>query len=368
MYVHRAADGPGHDAFTFAAQAPGTAVSAAETVEIEIADAAPAATPPLSGVPDLASRPSELDFGAVPAGHSTSVTLTLENRGGGLANGRLDPPEPWTVDGDASYSLGQGAKQTFRFVFAPPKEGAFAETLHVDAGNADTTTGCVVRLVGTGLAALAREPSPPPVVAPTPEATPIPVANVSPAPSPASESSTMPPVPSTPMIADPGAAAVNEARVTAVKVLAVGPSTVELAWKPPVPLPRAYRIERRSFARDDRETGNVRIDWLPYERADFRVRADQVTATLRGLAAGEPVTVRVVSVDAAGQLSPPSPLVNAMTAPGSTWWHPTPLKMLVALLALCGGLLARKRWRERQLLRELDARQVAADEPTLFQP
>ena len=55
-YVHRAADGPGHDSFTFATQAPGTAVSAAETVEIEVVDPSPDAPAP-AGAPDLAVRP-----------------------------------------------------------------------------------------------------------------------------------------------------------------------------------------------------------------------------------------------------------------------------------------------------------------------
>ncbi len=361
-YVHRATDGPGHDTFTFAAQAPGTAVSAAETVDIEVADAAPDAGPAPAGLPDLAASPSELDFGAVEAGNSTGVTLTLENRGGGLANGRLDPPPPWTVEGEPSYSLGRGARQTFRFVFRPHAEGSFAETLRVDTGNADSTTGCVVRLVGTGLAAPVREPLPLPAPAVTPAPTPVQVANVLPTPTPAAapspERPDAPPVHSTPGTADSDLVFVNMARVTAVNVLAVGTSTLELGWSPPAPLPRGYRIERRSFARDEREPGNVRTDWLPYDRTDFRVRADRVTATLRGLTAGEPVTVRVLSVDAAGQLSQPSPLVDAVTLPASGWWRPTPLKVLLLLLAGCVALIVRHRWQERQLLRALDARHL----------
>ena len=148
------------------------------------------------------------------------------------------------------------------------------------------------------------------------------------------------------------------AQVTAVKVLAVGTSTLELGWNAPAPLPRSYRVERRSFARDEREPGSVRTDWLPYDRTDFRVRADRVTATLRGLNAGEPVTLRVLSVDAAGQLSQPSPLVDAVTLPGSGWWRPTPLKGLLLVLAGCLALVVRRRWRERQWLRALDAQHL----------
>ena len=369
-YVHRAADGPGHDAFTFAAQAQGTAVSAAETVDIEIVDAAPGAAPVSSGLPDLAARPVELDFGAVATGSSGNVTLTLENRGGGLATGRLDPPAPWAVDGDASYSLGRGGTQTFRFVFRPQAEGSFAETLRVDTGNADSTTGCVVRLIGTGLPTPTREP----LATPVPSAVvPVAAASVSPTPAPSAAQpreplDSPPPARSTSDSTGSGTAVANEAQVTAVKVIAVGASTVELAWQPPVPLPRSYRVELRSFAYDEREEGKVRIDWLPYARTDFRVHAAEVRATLRGLNPGEPLTVRVVSVDADGQLSQPSPLVEVVTAAGSTWWRPTALKTLVVLLAICGGLMARKRWQERQLLRELDTRQAVADEQPSFRP
>ena len=112
-YVHRAADGPGHDAFTFAAQAPGTAVSAAETVEIDVADAIPAGRPGPGRRGRTWRRPRRNWISArwrwaPPPG----LTLTLENRGNGLATGRLDPPAPWTVDGDGSYRLGRGGRQT----------------------------------------------------------------------------------------------------------------------------------------------------------------------------------------------------------------------------------------------------------------
>ncbi|MBE7213078.1 MAG: hypothetical protein INR65_18860 [Gluconacetobacter diazotrophicus] len=365
-YVHRAADGPGRDEFTFAAQAPGTAVSAAETVDIEIAGA-PVEDPAPAGVPDLAARPSELDFGAVENGDSSGLTLTVENRGDGLAVGQLDPPLPWSVDGDAGYHLARGARQTFRLVFRPRAEGAFAETLRVDAGNGKGTSGCIVRLVGTGLPATARaQLTPPP---PPPAATPPPVvakASAAPAPSAAPTPDRSAPVPAAPTTVEPGVVLTNEARVTKLKVVAVSSSTVELTWQQPVPLPRSYRVERRSFARDERAQGGVRVDWLPYDRVDFRTRGDQVTARLHGFAPGDWVSVRVVSVDVGGQLSRPSPLVNVLTLPGQPWWHPTVLKTLLLALAVCVGLIVRRRWQERRLLEELDSRHLddeSAGEP-----
>ncbi len=295
------------------------------------------------------------------------MTLTLENRGGGLASGRLEPPAPWIVEGDPAYGLGHGARQAFRLVFRPEKEGSFAETLRVPVEGGDRTAGCVVRLVGTGLAAVlpSDAPTPGPVAAASvaPAIVPV-VAAAPPSPAPLAAADAAPH--DLPGTADPGAFSVNEAAVAAVEVRAAGSASVELAWKPPVPLPRAYRVERRSFARDESELGGVRVDWRLCERVDFRVHANEVVATVRGLVPGEPLTLRVVSVDTAGRLAPPSPEVNVLTAPGSTWWRPTSLKALFFALAVCLGLLARQRWQERQLLRDLDARHHAPDEPSLF--
>ena len=114
---------------------------------------------------------------------------------------------------------------------------------------------------------------------------------------------------------------------------------------------------------DERVPDKVRVDWLPYERTTFRTRADEVTATLRGFAAGEVVTLRVVSVDATGQLSQPSPLITATTSTDRGWWRPTPLKGLLLLLAGCLALLIRKRVQDRRLLRQLDAERMAEDPP-----
>ena len=291
-------------------------------------------------------------------GDSSAVTLTVENRGSGLASGQLDPPLPWAVDGDGSYRLGKGAQQTFRLVFHPHAEGAFAETLHVDAGDGNSTSGCVVRLVGTGLPATARQL----LTLPTPAMMPAAVVSGSPSPvpsaAPTADGAAAPSIHAAPAVTGVGAALTNEARVAQVKVVAVGSSTVELTWKSPVPLPRSYRIERRSFARDDRAEGGVRVDWLPYERVDFRTRADQVTATLRGFAGAEWVSVRVVSVDTSGQLSQPSPIVSVITVPGARWWHPTLLKGLFLLLAGCLALIIRRRWQERRQLGDLESRHL----------
>lgn len=365
-YVHRAADGPGHDGFTFAAQAPGTPVSAAGTVDIEVADTAPPSLSVPTNAPDLAATPADLDFGAVETGRSTGVTLTLENRGGGLAAGQLDPPAPWAVDGDAVYRLGPGARQAFRVVFRPAGEGSFAETLRVEVQGGGRTTGCVVRLVGTGLAAAPVRPPATPAVSPALVA----VVAAAPSPTPDAVAAPPPPAASAPhdlsAVADPGAITANEAAVAVVEVRAVGSTTLELTWKPPTPLPRSYRVERRSFAQDEQEPDGVRTDWGLCERVDFRIHANEATATVRGLAPGEFVTLRVVSVDTAGRLAPPSPEVEATMAAGSTWWRPTPLKGLGLALAVCLGLLARRRWQENQLVRELDARHDAPEEQPLF--
>ena len=183
-YVHRVADGPQGDVFTFAVQVLGGKVSAAESVVIGVADTGP----------DLAAAPVELDFGAVNAGDTSRAEITLENRGGSLAAGEFVPPAPWEVEGPSGYRLARGESRTFTLVFRPVQNGSVSETVRL-AGPAG---GRSVRLIGIGLGTptapvAAADPAPPPPAAPPTsgsvppagsppaESTPSPVQSVAPA-------------------------------------------------------------------------------------------------------------------------------------------------------------------------------------------
>ena len=374
-YVHRAEEGAAPDGFTFAVQARGGKVSAAAPVVITVADAAP----------ELAASPAELDFGAVNVGETSHADLTLENRGGGVAAGRLSAPIPWEVDGSPDYHLARGERATFRIVFRPNRGDAFVEAWRFAGENGRAT----VRLIGTGLgppasasasAVLAESaPAPPLMAVPDTSGRSLPsdrlsaeLAPPSPAASPAeTAAASLPTTPSTvgtppPAAAAPGGTVVaseaeaplpNRASVTQVEDRGTGSSTIDLAWTPPTPSPRSYRVEMRylllPLPEDENKENEIvppRIEWREYARTDIRVGKGEVTAHLRGLSPFTIYALRVVAVDGSGRAADPSLVVFARTQPGSTFWHLTPLKVLGGLLLICVAIYLRRRWQERQAL------------------
>ncbi len=364
-YTPRPGDDALADSFTYAVQTRTSAVSAEERVTIHIQDAPPV----------LAFVPSELDFGAVKAGESTRVEVTLTNQGGSEAVGRVDPPAPWVVDGPASYHLRRGASQTFALVFQPTGEHAYADALHFRY-----EIGGGVRLVGTGLAgpnqpvvggteaALAGHPLSPrtaPGVNDTASLPPA-VADVSrpghapgaPVPLATPAANSLEPAIqgggglSMPSAINPLGADLDDHGVTGFSVTGHGRTTLDLSWRMPNPPPKSYRVELRylSLDPDDR----LVVEWRPYAQVDFETAHGFVNARVSGLSPASEACVRIVAVDAAGRLAAPSPLLVMHTLPPSTWWRPTPLKVLFALLLLCGGLALRHRWEVNQILGEIN--------------
>jgi hypothetical protein len=316
------------------------------------------------------------------------------------------------VEGDAAYELGRGASQSFTLIFKPGANRSFVENLHLPNG-----VGPDARLVGTGFGAPEIKLTPPAPDAVTALAAALAAdaaaakaqggqgAPGAPGPAgsagstadgaaagqstqagtgsvgamdsgiggPAGSGAAAGPAPAGAPGEDALARAnalaarentpiwVNPAHVTRVLVTGTTTTTVSLAWKPPVPLPRNYRIEIRYLTFDETAPDNLRIDWRPYAQAEVHARVDQVTAILHNLPAGTRETMRVVAVDSAGQLGMPSPQVNATTLPASTWWHPTLLKVLVTLLIVCLVWMAYRRLEERRLLREIEESRLARE-------
>ena len=387
-YVHRADDGPGDDIFTYAVQVAGGVVSAAVPVTITV----------MEEPPSLATSPTELDFGTVKAGDNTRATLTLENRGGGTAFGRVEPPPPWTVEGAAEYHLAHGASQTFQIVFGPSYGRSYVESIHFRP-----ETGNGVRLIGTGIgprdpaedadgtatsaiaasiargnalaraaenAALAAPDATPPMpaaAAPAARAPAVPVATqaITPAPPPAAPDAGAA-VSALPVVGGKDSVVLNTATVKTVEVRDAGVTTLDLAWTPPRPVPKAYRVEMRYLTLDADD--NLRVDWRPYAQVDIRSTPTLVTARLSGLAAGTRPTLRVVAVDSAGRLAAPSATLMATLRQPSTWWHVTPLRVLFALLALCLGLLIYRKWEDQQILRSIDESRAARNEGLMYRP
>ena len=415
-YVHRESDGPGNDMFTYAVRTLGSAVSAAVPVTVTVLDLPPS----------LAVSPAELDFGAVKAGDSTRATITLENRGGGLATGVVDPPAPWIVDGPAEYHLSHGETQSFQIVFQPSYGRAYVESAHFRSEE-----GRGVRLIGTGIgpvepsaeetaskaasgnsiaAKIARDNAlalaagnaahEPPVTG-GPDATraqplaaessahrsPVNGANghadaagnntdaagagaavISEPSAPAAANRAGPGVTGNGTLelptGGPDSVVLNEAAVKAIEARGVGVSTIDLAWIPPRPTPRSYRVELRYLSLDSDD--KLRVDWRPYAKADIRPTQSRVTAHVSGLGAGTRQYVRVVAVDDEGRLATPSPVLMFTTGLASTWFHVTPLKVLFASLALCLGLLIYRKWEEHQILQELADSRAARDADLMY--
>ena len=375
VYTHTPGDEAEDDQFTYRVQAPGSAISVAETVHVRI----------LPNPPSLVVSPLELDFGAVKAGESSRAEVTLVNRGGSEVSGTVAPPPPWIVDGPAEYHLARGASQTFQIVFRPRDEQVFADMLHLQY---ETAGG--VRLVGTGLMdpakaaaaklATAAASAPTGVVGtdggsltvfPVVSAAPVPAVTAADTGKPALPDRTPAEHPATQESGSTGhgltlgrddltSVPLNEATVRRVDVRGVSSSTVDLAWHAPTPKPASYRVELQYISVDN--TDKVRVDWRPYALVDVSVGRTEVTAHLRGLPSTGLEMIRVVSVNGAGQLASPSPVVTVAMRLPSTWWRPTPLKILFALLVLCGALEIRRRREIQQMFREIDESRRARNE------
>ena len=101
------------DLFTYAVQ-NSNGVSAAAEVRIEIIDE-----------PVNLSVPGTIDFPAILAGSTTSHEIEIANTGGGLAEGTVDVPAPWRIEGSRQYHLAAGGRQKFSVIFAPDRGGNF---------------------------------------------------------------------------------------------------------------------------------------------------------------------------------------------------------------------------------------------------
>ena len=388
-YVHRAADGPGTDTFTYVVHAQGAAYSAPATVKIEVRDAPPA----------IVATPAELDFGAVKVGDNSGADIVLQNAGGGEAVGHLNVPPPWIVAGSSEYRLTRGQTQSFHILFYPRFGRSYSETLPLitDAGtqthllgvglgppaelDLSTAASVAVRAnaanhsaAGAGVSGGAVGGAGGAIASAAGAFASASPAKLAPADSSGAGAGTgeagLNPLQAAQM-ADEAASAASpvaldnsgyvtpyDSGIKQIKLRARGRSTLEVSWKPIKPSPRFYRIELRYLTLDSE--GKLRIDWRPYAQVDIQMGKDLCTAAVHGLPAGTRQTLRVVAVDFSGRLAGGSATLQATTTAASTFWQVTLFKVLMASLLLCLGLLLRKRWEERRLLRDLAESRAAS--------
>ena len=106
--------------------------------------------------PSLSLTPSSQNFGNVQTGEcSSNYSFTLQNMGGGTANGTVfvtgsDAGQFTITGGGGSFSLGAGATKIVKVKFCPDSEGSKSATLYADGTNCNDDTSS---LSGTGVAA-----------------------------------------------------------------------------------------------------------------------------------------------------------------------------------------------------------------------
>ncbi len=106
-------------------------------------------------LPACALGTSELDFGTVTLGESADRSVTLQNTGGGVLEGTVEPLCPAvSVVGEASYSLASGETHVVTLRFSPTTAGPLSCTI---------STGCESNIAATGTGF-----DPPPVCEVTP--------------------------------------------------------------------------------------------------------------------------------------------------------------------------------------------------------
>jgi hypothetical protein len=141
-YTHDARNGAGMDTFSFAVQAPDSAVSAQGVVTIAISEEPPAF-----------SVVHALDFGTVLLGDRKEEEIVIKNVGGGILSGRITAPPSWKINGPTTYQLKRHEEQKVQIVFEPSQPLEFVEKLQFSH---DARTA--VTLSGTGAAPLAFTP------------------------------------------------------------------------------------------------------------------------------------------------------------------------------------------------------------------
>lgn len=115
-YTHGNDDDSTTDTFAYEVRSPLTNLRGRGRVTIRILDAAP----------KLQVSPSMADFGTSALGDPPARgTIELENAGGGLLQGYLDPPAPFRLEEDGSFVLRRGESTRISILFAPERPGPY---------------------------------------------------------------------------------------------------------------------------------------------------------------------------------------------------------------------------------------------------
>lgn len=120
--------GPGEDAFSFAAQAAGSPVSAQAAVRIEIVER-----------PAKLEFPREIQLGEHFLGDSVEGVLPISNFGGQPARVLLAGDDTWSFS-SSSVTIPAGAEREVKIRFSPKKAGTYERNVRIGAQPADSVT------------------------------------------------------------------------------------------------------------------------------------------------------------------------------------------------------------------------------------
>ena len=95
--------------------------------------------------PALTVDPTSLNFGAVELGQSSTLTITVENTGGGTLDGTATTNPPFAIVSGVTYSLGAGETQEIEVSYSPGKLGSEADSVTLTGAS-----GATVALNGSG--------------------------------------------------------------------------------------------------------------------------------------------------------------------------------------------------------------------------
>lgn len=117
--------------------------------------------------PAISLNPGSLNFGSIAVQSNATQTFTVQNIGGGTLTGTASVGAPFSIVGNASYSLGSNVSQSITVRYAPTQAGVSSGTVSL-SGNQGTTlpvTGSAwAVLPGTSFAANAGTISSPYIV------------------------------------------------------------------------------------------------------------------------------------------------------------------------------------------------------------
>ena len=113
-YVSSARGTAGEDRFAYAVRGS-EGVSAPGVIAIRFVEPVVAAA--------KLRAPVEMEFPAIFPGQRSTAEMEIANEGGGMLEGEVAVPEPWSIEGLKIFRLAAGQRATFKLVFSPVQPG-----------------------------------------------------------------------------------------------------------------------------------------------------------------------------------------------------------------------------------------------------